>query len=129
MVVGRDLRADIRIPHPLVSQGARRARSDWTGWTAIDNGSLNGIYLHGRRVPRSTSPTARVLTLGNPDGPALEFEIGHHQGAAGRPLQTSTVVIPPRLPAARPPQPAQLSFRPAPSAVVPAAAVSRRMRH
>lgn len=113
VVVGRDLRADIRIPHPLVSRAHVVLRSDRDRWTAIDNGSLNGIYLHGRRVPQVDLTDGTVLTLGNPDGPALEFEIGHHQGAAGRPPQTLTVVIPPRPPAARPPQPAQPSFRPA----------------
>ena len=33
-----------------------------------------------------------TVNLGNPDGPPVSFEVGRHQGAAGRPPQTSTVV-------------------------------------
>ncbi len=104
VVVGRDLRADVRVPHPLVSRAHILLRFDRGRWTAIDNGSLNGMYVHGRRVQEADLTDGAVLTLGNPDGPALEFEMGRHQGAAGRPPQTATVVIPP--PVTRPPQPA-----------------------
>lgn len=116
VVVGRDLRADVRIPHPLVSRAhvvLRFAPTPSGGrWTAIDNGSLNGMYVNGRRVSEAEIADGGVLTLGNPDGPALEFEMGRHQGTAGRPPQsqgqTQTVMIPPR-----PPQP------PGPPASVP----------
>ncbi len=109
VVVGRDLRADIRIPHPLVSRAHVVLRFDPSGsggsrWTAVDNGSLNGMYVNGRRVTQAEITDGAVVALGNPDGPALEFELGRHQGTAGRPPQnqgqTQTVLIPPR-----PPQP------------------------
>ncbi|TXI35796.1 MAG: FHA domain-containing protein, partial [Mycobacterium sp.] len=103
VVVGRDLRADIRIPHPLISRAHVVLRFDSSvpggRWTAIDNGSLNGMYVNGRRVPAVDIADGSVIALGNPDGPVLQFETGRHQGAVGRPPQTSTVLIPP------PPQP------------------------
>lgn len=108
VVVGRDLRADIRIPHPLVSRAHvvlrfGPSKSGGSRWTAIDNGSLNGMYVNGRRVPEADIADGGVLTLGNPDGPALEFELGH--GWAGRPPQTATVMIPPQAPYRPPTQP------------------------
>lgn len=105
VVVGRDLRADIRIPHPLISRAHVVLRFDRGRWTAIDNGSLNGMYVNGRRVPEVDIADGSVIALGNPDGPVLQFETGHHQGAVGRPPQTSTVLIPPNRPDTRPPQP------------------------
>ena len=51
VVVGRDLRADIRIAHPLISRAPLVLRFDQGRWIAIDNGSLNGMYVNGRRVP------------------------------------------------------------------------------
>src|ERR1700735_3470459 len=50
LVVGRDLRADMRITHPLISRAHLLLRFDQGRWLAIDNGSLNGTYVHGRRV-------------------------------------------------------------------------------
>ena len=51
VVVGRDLRADIRIAHPLISRAHLVLRFDQGRWVAIDNGSLNGMYVNNRRVP------------------------------------------------------------------------------
>ena len=51
VVVGRDLRADVRIAHPLISRAHLVLRFDQGRWVAIDNGSLNGMYVNGRRVP------------------------------------------------------------------------------
>ena len=104
VVVGRDLRADIRIPHPLISRAHVVLRFDRGRWTAIDNGSLNGMYVNGRRVPEVDIADGSVIALGNPDGPVLQFETGRHQGAVGRPPQTSTVLIPPNRPDTRPPR-------------------------
>lgn len=111
VVVGRDLRADIRIAHPLISRAHVLLRFDQGQgrWVAIDNGSLNGIYFHGRRAPGVDITEGTVLNLGSPEGPALTFEVGRHQGMAGRPPQASTVMIqhpqtqPPTLPPPPPP--------------------------
>ena len=98
VVVGRDLRADVRITHPLVSRAHVVLRFIPTPsgghWAAIDNGSLNGLFVHGRRVPEVDIVDGTTVNLGNPDGPPLSFELGHHQVSAGRPPQTPTVVIP-----------------------------------
>ncbi|MGA8122848.1 MAG: FHA domain-containing protein, partial [Mycobacterium sp.] len=45
VVVGRDLRADMRITHPLISRAHLLLRFDQGRWLAIDNGSLNGTYV------------------------------------------------------------------------------------
>ena len=102
MVVGRDLRADIRIPHPLVSRAHVVLRFEHGRWTATDNGSLNGIFAHGRRVQVVDIADGTSVNLGNPDGPALSFEVGRHQVPAGPPPQTSTVVLSPPAPPAPP---------------------------
>ena len=52
VVVGRDLRADVRIAHPLISRAHVVLRFDHGRWVAIDNGSLNGMFVNGQRRPR-----------------------------------------------------------------------------
>jgi ABC-type multidrug transport system ATPase subunit len=96
VVIGRDLRADVRIAHPLISRAHLVARFDGGRWIAIDNGSLNGIYVHGRRVPTVDIQDGLTLNIGNPDGPQLSFDVGRHQGAAGMAPQTTAVPIAPR---------------------------------
>ena len=93
VVVGRDLRADIRIAHPLVSRAHIIVRFDRGRWIAIDNGSLNGMFMHGRRVTEADIADGTTINLGNPDGPPLSFEVGRHQGMAGRPPESPTEMI------------------------------------
>ncbi|WP_156673244.1 FHA domain-containing protein, partial [Mycobacterium sp. E3251] len=94
VVVGRDLRADMRITHPLISRAHLLLRFDQGRWLAIDNGSLNGTFVNGRRVPVVEIHDGQCLNIGNPDGPQLLFEVGRHQGMAGRPPQTESMGIP-----------------------------------
>ena len=98
VVVGRDLRADIRIAHPLVSRAHLVLRFDpsksgGSRWVAVDNGSLNGMYVNGRRVQEVDVTDGMTVNVGNPDGPPLTLALGRHDGTAGRPPQTSTVMI------------------------------------
>ncbi len=93
VVVGRDLRADVRIAHPLISRAHLVLRFDQGRWLAIDNGSLNGMFLNGRRVPAAEITDGQSVNIGNPDGPRLTFEVGRHQGSAGRPPQTTSVSV------------------------------------
>ena len=93
IVVGRDLRADMRITHPLISRAHLLLRFDQGRWLAIDNGSLNGTYVHGRRVPVIDIHDGQTINIGNPDGPQLSFEIGRHDGVVGRPPQTTSMPI------------------------------------
>ena len=94
MVVGRDLRADMRITHPLISRAHLLLRFDQGRWLAIDNGSLNGTFVNGRRVPVVDIHDGQSINIGNPDGPQLTFEVGRHQGMAGRPPRTESMGIP-----------------------------------
>ena len=84
VVVGRDLRADVRIAHPLISRAHLPASFDHGRWLAIDNGSLNGMFVHGRRIPAVDISNGLDLNIGNPDGPRLSFELGAQQEGPGR---------------------------------------------
>ncbi len=94
VVVGRDLRADMRITHPLISRAHLLLRFDQGRWLAIDNNSLNGTYANGRRVPVVDINDGQTVNIGNPDGPLLIFEVGRHRGPAGRPPQTESLPLP-----------------------------------
>jgi ABC-type multidrug transport system ATPase subunit len=91
VVIGRDLRADVRIAHPLISRAHLVLRFDQGRWIAIDNGSLNGMFVNGRRVPTVDIHDGQVVNIGNPDGPQLTFEVGREH-AVGRPPTTSIPV-------------------------------------
>jgi pSer/pThr/pTyr-binding forkhead associated (FHA) protein len=93
VVVGRDLRADVRVAHPLISRAHVLLRFDQGRWMAIDNGSLNGLWVNGQRVPMVDLTDGMGVNLGNPDGPRLTFEVGRHQGSAGTPPQTTAVPV------------------------------------
>src|SRR5246127_3590165 len=94
VVSGRDLPADVRVAHPLASRTHLLVRFDQGRWIAVDNGSLNGLYVDGRRVPGVDILDSRRVNIGNPDGPAVTFEVGRHQGSAGRPPLTTSIPIP-----------------------------------
>lgn len=93
VVVGRDLRADVRIAHPLISRAHLVLRFDQGRWVAIDNGSLNGMFVNGRRVPAADIADGGQIHVGNPDGPLLTFEVGRHLGSAGTPPPTAAVPV------------------------------------
>ena len=121
VVIGRDLRADVRIAHPLISRAHLVLRFDQGRWVAIDNGSLNGMYVNGRRVPTVDIQDGQRLNIGNPDGPQLTFEVGRQPtGSAGRPPQTASVPV-----CSGPARPA---VHPATADVAPAAQVPIRSR-
>lgn len=96
VVVGRDLRADVRVAHPLISRAHLILRFDQGRWLAIDNGSLNGLFVHNQRVPVVDITDGLRVNVGNPDGPELGFEVGRAQGSVGSPPPTSSVPISPR---------------------------------
>ena len=84
----------MRITHPLISRAHLLLRFDQGRWLAIDNGSLNGTFVNGRRVPVVDIHDGQSVNIGNPDGPQLTFEVGRHQGMAGRPPRTESMGIP-----------------------------------
>jgi ABC-type multidrug transport system ATPase subunit len=105
VVVGRDLRADVRIAHPLISRAHLMLRFDQGRWMAVDNGSLNGMFVNNQRVPAVDITDGLSLNIGNPDGPRLSFEVGRHQGSAGTPPPTASVPIAQRASASFPTAP------------------------
>ncbi len=107
VVIGRDLRADMRVTHPLISRAHLLLRFDQGRWLAIDNASLNGTFVNGRRVPVIEIQEGQAINIGNPDGPRLTFEFGRHSGTAGRPPMTNSMraVQPAAVGRPAPPQP------------------------
>ncbi|HYR13245.1 MAG TPA: ATP-binding cassette domain-containing protein, partial [Mycobacterium sp.] len=98
VVIGRDLRADVRVAHPLVSRAHIVLRFDHGRWVAIDNGSENGIFVDRRRVRSVDISDGQSINISNPDGPRLTFEVGRHMGALGRPPSGPQPVRPPAGP-------------------------------
>jgi ABC-type multidrug transport system ATPase subunit len=91
VVVGRDIRADIRVAHALVSRVHLILRFDQGRWVAIDNGSLNGMYVNGRRVAAVDIQDGMQIKLADPKGPVLMFEVGRQHRSAGTPSTGTSV--------------------------------------
>ncbi|OBG94198.1 ABC transporter ATP-binding protein [Mycobacterium sp. E3251] len=88
MVIGRDVEADVRIADPRISRAHLILRFDQGRWLAIDNGSLNGTYLNGYRMPVIDIHDGQSIHVGNPRGPRLTFAVGPQQGYTNRPGRT-----------------------------------------
>jgi ABC-type multidrug transport system ATPase subunit len=118
-VVGSDLRADMRVAHPLVTRAHLLLRFEQGRWFAVDNDSANGMFVNGRRVPVVDICDGQSINIGKPDGPRLTFALGHHQGAVGQlPPTVSAVPIitPPAAPRPSPPNSAQRASVSSPAA-------------
>jgi ABC-type multidrug transport system ATPase subunit len=85
VIIGRDLRADIRITDPRISRAHLILRFDQGRWQAIDNGSVNGTYVNGYRMPVIDIHDGQSINVGNAGGPRLTFELGQQPERAGRP--------------------------------------------
>ena len=107
MVVGSDVRADLRVAHPLIARAHLLLRFDHGRWVAVDNNSLNGVFANGQRVPMIDIHDGQTINIGKPDGPRITFEVGHHQGTVGRlpPTESIPVIAPPSGPRPVRPQP------------------------
>ncbi len=79
MIVGRDLLADLRIVDPRISRRHLILRFDESRWIAIDNGSVNGTYLNGYRMPVIDIHDGQSINVGNPEGPQLTFDLGRRE--------------------------------------------------
>lgn len=75
VVIGRDVRADIRIPHPGVSRSHLILRCRDGHWTAFDDNSFNGVYVGGQRVQTVDIRGGETINIGDPDGPRLSFDV------------------------------------------------------
>jgi ABC transport system ATP-binding/permease protein len=76
VIVGRDVRADLRIAHPAVSRAHVILRCLDGHWIAIDNRSRNGMFVGAQRVPSAPVYDGKPIHLGDPDGPGLTFDLG-----------------------------------------------------
>ena len=75
VIVGRDVRADFRVPDPIVSRAHVILRPESGGWIALDNKSLNGMFVGGQQVQSTPVRDGGVVNIGNPDGPPLVFSL------------------------------------------------------
>jgi len=79
VIVGRDLRADVRVAHPLISRAHLLVRFDQVDGSPSTTAALTGSTSTNRRVPVVDIQDGQRINIGNPDGPALTFEVGRHQ--------------------------------------------------
>jgi ABC-type multidrug transport system ATPase subunit/pSer/pThr/pTyr-binding forkhead associated (FHA) protein len=75
VVIGRDIRADVRVPQPVVSRVHVLLRCVDGRWVATDNGSMNGMFVDNRRVQSVDVRNGQTIHIGEPNGPQLTFEI------------------------------------------------------
>jgi ABC transport system ATP-binding/permease protein len=116
VVVGSDLRADLRVAHPLIARAHLLLRFHKGRWIAVDNNSVNGVFVNGQRVPAVDIHDGQTINIGKADGPRVTFHIGHHRGTVGLTPPTETV---PTIPSASgslpaPPQRPAAPRQPAP---------------
>ena len=83
VVIGRDIHADLRIPDPLISRAHLVLRFDQGRWVAIDNDSLNGMFVGGRRVSAVDIEDGQNINIGSLVGPLLTFEVGRQGSGEG----------------------------------------------
>lgn len=88
VVVGRDIHADVRIPHPAISRSHVILRYLDGGWVAVDDNSFNGMFVADQRVQSVEIDDQRTIHLGAPDGPPLTFELGTAPPADDSPTQS-----------------------------------------
>lgn len=73
VVVGRGDQADVHVADPRISRAHVRLESRGGRWFAVDNGSLNGIYVHGERRDTVEIRDGLRLFVGSTDGTYLDF--------------------------------------------------------
>lgn len=87
VVVGRHVRADVRLPHLGVSRAHMVLRYLDGRWVAIDNESMNGVYVGGQRVRSVDIRPGQTINVGNANGPVLAFDLEAPVGPAPDNLQ------------------------------------------
>ncbi len=140
VIIGRDLRADVRIADPRISRAHLILRFDDGKWIAIDNGSVNGTFVNGYRRPVIDVHDGQSINVGNAGGPQLTFEIGERRGRgapapAGGPPPTAQQTMSwstPARPVAplvqQPPSPPEPRRAVAPPAPVPQGRLAPQVR-
>lgn len=92
VVVGRDIHADVRIPHPSVSRSHVILRYLDDGWVAVDDNSFNGMFVDDQRVQFVEIGDQRTIHLGAPHGPRLTIELGSAPPADDSPTQSRDLI-------------------------------------
>jgi len=92
VVVGRDIHADVRIPHPAVSRSHVILRYLDGGWVAVDDNSFNGMFVDDQRVQSVEIGDQRTIHLGAPEGPRLTIELGAAPLADDSPTQSRDLI-------------------------------------
>jgi ABC transport system ATP-binding/permease protein len=128
VVVGSDLRADMRVAHPLIARAHLLLRFDRGKWVAIDNGSPTGMFVNGGRARVVDIRDGQSINVGRPDGPRLSFSIGHHEGTVGQlppTVEGAPVIARPGAPRPSRPEPARQAGISQPRMARPQAAALR----
>lgn len=76
VVIGRGDQADVYVGDPRISRAHVRLESNGGRWYAVDNGSLNGIYVNGDRRDSVEIHDGLRLSVGSPDGTVIDFSFG-----------------------------------------------------
>lgn len=79
-MIGRDVRADVRIPHPAVSRSHLILRYEDNAWIALDDNSFNGAYVGAQRIRAMPIHGGETVNVGNPNGPLITFDLGAPPG-------------------------------------------------
>lgn len=80
VVIGRDVRADVRIPRPVVERSHVVLRYHDGEWTAYD-ASVAGVYVGTLRVASLPIRGGETVNVGDPQGPRVTFDLGESGGA------------------------------------------------
>ncbi|MDT5095204.1 MAG: transport system ATP-binding/permease protein [Mycobacterium sp.] len=73
--IGRDIRAGIRLPEPVVSRVHALLRYANDRWVVVDNDSMNGLFVDGQQVRSIDVRNGQTIHVGHKDGPSLAFEL------------------------------------------------------
>ncbi len=73
MTLGRATDNDIVIERPQVSRHHAQIAQENGDFVITDQGSANGLFFQGQRVPKHTLADGDVLTIGDSDEVALQF--------------------------------------------------------
>jgi ABC-type multidrug transport system ATPase subunit len=92
VVIGRDVHADVRLPQPVVSRAHVVLRYVDGHWVATDNASTNGMFVDRQRVSSLAIRDGDTVTIGEPDGPRVAFELGRHRESADVPPDDRTTI-------------------------------------
>ncbi|MEB3062991.1 ATP-binding cassette domain-containing protein [[Mycobacterium] zoologicum] len=83
--IGRRADSDMVVADPLVSRAHATLVTTGAGLVIIDNDSINGTFVNGRRIVRSALSDGDVVTFGNTDftvagGTLVLRPVDHHVG-------------------------------------------------